>query len=89
MERIDVRKQKWFIANFPVKRQMFCCVQILITSLDLVFMRLMDSGGFLDHSNKNHIFIHSCCVVVNLNNCLIVHNLIHISITRSGITHMQ
>jgi hypothetical protein len=37
MERLDIVKQKWFIANFPVKRHMFCCVQILVTSLDLGF----------------------------------------------------
>jgi hypothetical protein len=87
MERLDIVKQKWFIANIPVKRQMFCCIQILITSLDLSFMKLVESGDLLDLLNKGQIFKDTYYVVVNLNNCFIGHYLILLSITRSGITH--
>jgi len=80
MERIDIGKQKWFIASFPVKRQIFCCVQILATSFDLDFMRLVESGELLDPLNKRQIFKDSCCAVVNLNNCLIGHYLILVSV---------
>jgi len=66
---------------------MFCYVQILVTSLDLGFMRLVESGELLDHLNKGQIYKDSCCVVVNLNNSLIGHYLILLLINRSDITH--
>jgi hypothetical protein len=50
-------------------------------------MRLVESGKLLDHLNKGEIFKDTCCVVVNLNNCLIGHCLILLPINRSGITH--
>ena len=50
-------------------------------------MRLVQSGELLDQLNKGQIFKDPCCVVVNLNNCLIGHYLVLLSIDRSGITH--
>jgi len=42
---------------------MFGCIQILISSLDLSFMKLVESGELLDLLNKGQIFKDSCYVV--------------------------
>jgi len=49
-------------------------------------MRLVENGELLDQLYKGQIFKDSCCVSVNLNNCLIGPYLILLSINHSGIT---